>query len=79
MRHSIYSLVLVSCASTVLAQTPTAGSREDRAVTMRILVDPDTTLPDEIVRKIPPPKPKRPGGAADVSAKDLENPAAIAV
>lgn len=44
-------------APAVFAQTPPAHSNDDLDVTMRVIVDPNAKVPDEIVRKIPLPKP----------------------
>jgi hypothetical protein len=41
----------------VSAQTPPARKSDDLDVTMRVIVDPDAKVPDEIVRRIPLPKP----------------------
>jgi hypothetical protein len=47
------------------AQEPMAGAgqREELDVTLRIIVDPEAKRPDEIVRRIPLPRPARPGAA----------------
>jgi len=53
-------LVFVSTMLVVsvgFAQTP-ARDDNDLDVTMRIIVDPDAKVPDEIVRRIPLPKPQ---------------------
>src|SRR5678810_693304 len=39
------------------AQTPPARDRDDLDVTMRVIVDPNAKVPDEIVHKIQLPKP----------------------
>jgi len=49
-------------ASVASAQTPPAGNRDDLDVTMRVIVDPDAKVPDEIVHRIPLPKPALPAG-----------------
>jgi len=57
-------------ASAVSAQSPPAGSRDDLDVTMRVIVDPNAKVPDEIVHKIPLPKPGQPAsGTAPQSDK----------
>jgi hypothetical protein len=57
-------------ASTVSAQAPPEGSRDDLDVTMRVIVDPNAKVPDEIVHKIPLPKPGQPAsGTAPQSDK----------
>src|SRR5262245_63027035 len=48
--------------SAVFAQTPPRKS-DDLDVTMRVIVDPDAKVPDEIVRRIPLPKPPQPSNA----------------
>ena len=54
------------------AQTPPAGKREDLDVTMRVIVDPDAKAPDEIVRRIPLPKP---GETSAPAEKKSDKPA----
>ncbi len=54
------------------AQTPPAGKREDLDVTMRVIVDPDAKVPDEIVRRIPLPKP---GETSAPAEKKSDKPA----
>jgi hypothetical protein len=56
-------------ASAVSAQAPPAGSRDDLDVTMRVIVDPNAKVPDEIVHKIPLPKPGQPAGAPPPKGK----------
>lgn len=51
-------LALAFIVSPAFAQTPPANSRDDLDVTMRVIVDPKAKVPDEIVRKIPLPKPQ---------------------
>ena len=46
--------------SMVSAQTPPARPRDDLDVTMRVIVDPNAKVPDEIVHRIPLPKPAQP-------------------
>src|SRR5690349_24954951 len=41
----------------VFAQAPTSDEGDDLDVTMRVIVDPNAKVPDDIVRKIPMPKP----------------------
>jgi hypothetical protein len=54
----------------VSAQTPPASNRDDLDVTMRVIVDPDAKVPDEIVHRIPLPKPGQPAsGTAPASGK----------
>jgi len=47
------------------AQTPPARDRDDLDVTMRVIVDPNAKVPDEIVRKIQLPKPATPATSSD--------------
>ena len=55
------------------AQTPPARSDDDLDVTMRVIVDPDAKVPDEIVRRIALPKPQQPAtGTAPKSDKPNE-------
>ena len=55
-------LALAFIVSSAFAQTPPADNRDDLDVTMRVIVDPNAKVPDEIVRKIPLPKPGQPTG-----------------
>lgn len=58
------------------AQTPAASADEDLDVTMRVIVDPDAKVPDEIVRRIALPKPQQPaGGTPPPSDKKPDKPA----
>ncbi len=58
------------------AQAPTAGDDDDLDVTMRVIVDPNAKVPDQIVRKIPLPKPVQPAapGTPDEKPKDTGKP-----
>lgn len=56
VRLGMMSLVV----SGAFAQTPPANNQDDLDVTMRVIVDPDAKVPDEIVHKIPLPKPGTP-------------------
>ena len=58
-RLYVVSLLLLPLP-VVFAQTPPAHDRGDLDVTMRVIVDPDAKVPDEIVRRIPLPKPGQP-------------------
>jgi hypothetical protein len=57
--------------SVVCAQTPPAPERDDLDVTMRVIVDPNSKVPDEIVRRIPLPKPAQ----SNAPAKPADQPA----
>ncbi len=72
-KQLLLAVFCVSAVLPVLAQSPPASSRDERAVTMRVL-DPDASEAAEVVRKIPPRKPKRSGEAADGRARDLASP-----
>src|SRR5262245_1558700 len=50
-------VVLVLGPLVVSAQTPPARAQDDLDVTMRVIADPNAKVPDEIVRRIPLPKP----------------------
>jgi hypothetical protein len=61
----------------VFAQTPPANNDDDLDVTMRVIVDPDAKVPDEIMRRIPLPKPAQPAtppGAQPDKPKDSDKP-----
>jgi hypothetical protein len=53
-------MLLALLAPTLLAQAPPANKSDDLDVTMRVIVDPNAKVPDEIVRRIPLPKPAQP-------------------
>jgi hypothetical protein len=68
-------LVFVSTMLVVsvgFAQTPAARSDDDLDVTMRVIVDPDAKVPDEIVRRISLPKPQSSTDTAPKSDKPNE-------
>jgi hypothetical protein len=60
----------------VFAQAPTSDEGDDLDVTMRVIVVPNAKVPDEIVRKIPLPKPTQPAatGKPDEKPKDGGKP-----
>ena len=60
------TFVLGFMAMAAFAQSPPARSRDDLDVTMHVIVDPDSKVPDEIVRRIQLPKP---GQAAPAEGK----------
>lgn len=68
--YVVTSLLFV--APRVFAQAPTSDEGDDLDVTMRVIVDPNAKVPDEIVRKIPLPKPTTPAtpGKPDEKPKD---------
>jgi len=55
---AFFSLALM--VSVVSAQAPPARPRDDLDVTMRVIVDPNAKVPDEIVHRIQLPKPAQP-------------------
>lgn len=70
----LYVSSLLFGISAAFAQAPTADDEDDLDVTMRVIVDPDAKVPDEIVRRIPLPKPQQPAGTAPPSDKQNEKP-----
>jgi len=66
---AFFSLALM--VSAVSAQTPPAPPRDDLDVTMRVIVDPNAKVPDEIVHRISLPKPVQP---ASGTAPQSDNP-----
>ena len=70
-RRLILAVVFAFPVPAAFAQTPPASNRDDLDVTMRTIGNPDANVPDEIVRKIPPPKAKKRGQGADDRADDL--------
>ncbi len=59
-RRLYFASLLALIVPAVFAQTPPARNRDDLDVTMHVIVDPDAKVPDEIVRRIPLPKPAQP-------------------
>lgn len=72
----LYVTTMLLGIPTAFAQAPTAGDDDDLDVTMRVIVDPNAKVPDEIVRKIPLPKPVQPAapGKPDEKPKDAGKP-----
>jgi hypothetical protein len=64
-------VVLVLGPLVVSAQTPPAHAQDDLDVTMRVIADPNAKVPDEIVRRIPLPKPAQ---ATPASGKPADKP-----
>ena len=60
-------------ASAASAQEPSAP-HDDVNATMRIIIDPNSDTPDDILRKIAAAKPKRSAKSTDALAKDLASP-----
>jgi len=52
-------------ATAAFSQSPPARSRDDLDVTMRVIVDPNAKVPEEIVRRIQLPKPGQAAPAED--------------
>ena len=71
MRSVGIMLSLALMASAVSAQTPPTQPRDDLDVTMRVIVDPNAKVPDEIVHRISLPKPAQP---ASGTAPQSDNP-----
>jgi len=63
-RRLYLALLLALVIPAVFAQSPPARNRDDLDVTMHVIVDPDAKVPDEIVRRIPLPKPAQPATGA---------------
>ena|SRR6476659_482543 len=59
------SMMLALFVPVAFAQTPPARDRDDLDVTMRVIVDPNAKVPDEIVHKITLPKPAQPGASPE--------------
>jgi hypothetical protein len=71
-RQLILAGVIAFGVPAVSANVPTSN-RDDLKVTMRVL-EPDAVEPDQIIRKIPPAKPKRRGASGDNPTNDLADP-----
>jgi len=63
-RRLYLASLLALITPAVFAQSPPASNRDDLDVTMHVIVDPDAKVPDEIVRRIPLPKPALPAAGA---------------
>lgn len=63
--------LIAHCA---FAQEKPAQKRDELDVTMQIIVNPDTKLPDEIVRRIPLPARKPVEGDASKTNNDITTP-----
>jgi hypothetical protein len=63
-RRLYLASLLALIVPAVFAQSPPARNRDDLDVTLHVIVDPDAKVPDEIVRRIPLPKPAQPAAGA---------------
>jgi hypothetical protein len=74
-RRLYFASLLALITPAVFAQSPPARNRDDLDVTMHVIVDPDAKVPDEIVRRIPLPKPAQPAAGkpkgADVQGREF--------
>ena len=64
-----FASMLALIAPVVFAQAPPASKSDDLDVTMRVIVDPNAKVPDEIVRRIPLPKPAKPATPSNKPAE----------
>ena len=64
-----FASMLALIVPTVFAQSPAANPRDDLDVTMRVIVDPNAKVPDEIVRRIQLPKPAQPATPSNKPAE----------
>jgi hypothetical protein len=64
----LYLAAMLAMAPAAFAQTPPARAPDDLDVTMRVIVDPNAKVPDEIVRRIQLPKPATPAPPLDKPA-----------
>lgn len=60
VQRLVFASMLAIIVPTVFAQAPPANRSDDLDVTMRVIVDPNAKVPDEIVRRIQLPKPAQP-------------------
>jgi hypothetical protein len=74
-RRWLFASVLALVIPAVFAQSPPAPNRDDLDVTMHVIVDPDAKVPDEIVRRIPLPKPAQPAPGASPGTTESGKPA----
>ena len=64
-RRPYLVLMLAFLVPVAFAQAPPARDHDELDVTMRVIVDPNAKVPDEIVRKIQLPKPATPATSSD--------------
>src|SRR5690349_10759353 len=67
------AVLWASGAAAGIAQAQSGPDRDELKATMRVLA-PEASDPEPIFRKIPSPRPKKPGANDDAPAKDLANP-----
>src|SRR6478752_4513705 len=72
-RPLIFAAMLWPLGS-VIAQAVPADQTDDAAVTIGVIRSPDTTAPDEIVRKIPPRQSRTRAKTSDDSDSELASP-----
>jgi hypothetical protein len=75
-RRLSFALLLALVIPAAFAQSPPARNRDDLDVTMHVIVDPDAKVPDEIVRRIPLPKPAQPAPGGSKNTTESGKPAA---
>jgi hypothetical protein len=65
----VFASLLAIIVPAVFAQAPPANRSDDLDVTMRVIVDPNAKVPDEIVRRIQLPKPAQPATPSNKPAE----------
>src|SRR5690242_511355 len=73
MGKQLFLAVLFASSIPGLAHAQSGPDRDELRATMRVMA-PDASDADQIYRKIPPPRSKKPGVNDDAPAKDLANP-----
>src|SRR5690242_9951297 len=69
----LFLAVLFASSLPGFANAQSGPDRDELKATMRVMA-PDASDADQIYRKIPPPRSKKPGVNDDAPAKDLANP-----
>jgi len=72
VQRLVFASMLAIIVPTVFAQAPPANPSDDLDVTMRVIVDPNAKVPDEIVRRIQLPKPAQPATPSNKPAEPGE-------
>jgi hypothetical protein len=72
-KQLLLAVLFASTVPTGLAQAQSGPDRDELRATMRVMA-PESSDPEPIFRKIPPPKSKKPGVDDDAPAKDLARP-----